>query len=134
MGKRNTGRKLAMQLLYQADIRKETINSILDDFTHNTNYLEPTKEWSCYLAGQTFAHKKELDQIIQKYAIDWSLNRMNVLDKSLLRLAIFEIQYTDTPPKVVVDEIVGIAKRYSAEESPKFINGLLGEFLKKEIL
>ena len=129
MGKRNTGRKLAMQTLYQTEVRKADIETVLDVFMEKAAYLETTKEWSCFLARNTFAKKEELDKIIAQYAIDWDLDRINPLDKSLLRLALYKLKYTDTPLRVVLDEVIEIAKKYSTQDSAKFINGILGKYI-----
>lgn len=134
MGKRNTGRKLAMQLLYQADIRKKPIELIIQSFLSESPFIDETKEWTVFLANGAWEKKEILDQIIKKYSIGWDLDRMNLVDKNLLRTALFELRFTDTPINVVLNEVIEIAKRYSTDDSPKFINGLLGNYVKDECL
>jgi len=131
MGKRHTGRKLAMQALYQADMRNADIESVTHLFIKGANYVDETKDWALFLSHEVTRKKDELDKLIQEYAIDWDIDRINPIDKNILRIALFELKFTDTPETVVVDEAVEIAKKYSTEDSGRFINGLLGEYLDK---
>ena len=132
MGKRSTGRKLAMQALYQAEIRQLPIDDVIHLFLEESPYLEDTREWAIELARQTWQTRAESDEIIQKYSIGWDLERLNIIDKSLLRLAIYEIRYMDPPLSVVLNEIIEISKRSSTDDSPKFINGILCNYAKDE--
>ncbi|MFC1616922.1 transcription antitermination factor NusB [Candidatus Margulisiibacteriota bacterium] len=134
MGKRNTGRKLAMQILYQTDIQTKTIEEVIKNFFATFNYEEKTKEWAIFLAQNAWQKRKSADEIIKKYSIGWDLKRINKIDKNLLRLALYELQYCETPVNVVLNEVIDIAKKYSTEDSPKFINGILGKFVEKECL
>lgn len=82
----------------------------------------------------TLEHREELDRIIQKHARNWSLQRMAVVDRNLLRLAAYEMLYRpDIPPVVSINEAVDIAKKYSTDDSGKFVNGIL-DSLRKELL
>ncbi len=75
--------------------------------------------------------KEKLDSQIQEAATAWPIDKLNKIDLSILRLAIFEFENSDTPPKVVIDEAVELAKEYGSESSPSFVNGVLGFVLKK---
>ena len=132
MGKRGTGRKLAMQALYQAEIRQQPIEMIVDSFVVESDYEEDTKAWAISLCKNTWEKRVELDEIVKTYSIGWDLDRLNIVDKSLLRLALYEIKYQDTPYTVVLDEVIEISKTFSTEDSPKFINGILGNYVKNE--
>ncbi len=82
----------------------------------------------------TLEHRDELDERIRKHAKNWSLHRMAVVDRNLLRLAAYEMLYReDIPPVVSINEAVDIAKKYSTDDSGKFVNGIL-DSLRKEIL
>ena len=113
MGKRTTGRKLAMQALYQAEIRSLDVKDITKDFFQAFNYEKKTVEWAAFLAENTWSKKSVLDKAIKKYSIDWDLDRINPIDRNLLRLALYELRYTETPPSVVLNEVIEIAKKYS---------------------
>lgn len=132
MGKRSTGRKLAMQALYQVDIRKEDADVIIDTYILNDDILEDTKNWAIYLIKGAADHLENIDSYISKYAVDWDIKRLNLIDKSILRLAFYELLYTDTMHTVVIDEAIELSKKFSTDESPKFINGILGTYIKKE--
>lgn len=133
MGKRRTGRKLAMQALYQAEIRQtDDMDELLDEFIRQSEFAEETKEWAIELASKAWYYRPTLDELIAKYSIDWEFDRINAIDKSLLRMGLYELRYMDTDSAVVINEILEIAKRYSTDESPRFINGILGNYVKKE--
>jgi len=122
-----------MQLLYQADLRGEPVEEIKDGFLKDSNYIDETKDWAIELALNAWSRRDEADQIIKEYSIDWDLDRINPVDKSLLRLAIYEIKHTETPVNVILNEAIEISKQFSTDESPKFLNGILGNFVKKDV-
>lgn len=122
-----------MQALYQAEIRKEDMAIIVADFLKTEpDYPEYTREWASLLATETWKQREAFDVIVQRYSIGWDLDRINLVDRSLLRLALYEIIHTQTPHSVIINEIIELSKQFSTDESPKFINGILGSFVKKE--
>lgn len=133
--RRHTSRKLAMQALYQGELRSDGANfqEIIQDFLTDSQYQEETKVWASELASEVWKSKDDLDDLIQRYAIGWELGRITPVDKSILRLAFYELKYIGLAPTIVVDEAVEIAKRYSSEESYRFINGILGQYVKEVI-
>jgi len=74
----------------------------------------------------------KIDPMIQASATEWPMDKLNKIDLAILRLAVYELGHTDTPPKVVIDEAVELAKEFGAESSPGFINGVLGTIYKKD--
>lgn len=78
--------------------------------------------------------KKIIDAKIQKAAPMWPIEKLNKIDLAILRLSVYELEYTKTPPKVIIDEAVELAKEFATENSPAFINGVLGAILRKEII
>ncbi|NQY74393.1 MAG: transcription antitermination factor NusB [Candidatus Margulisbacteria bacterium] len=134
MGKRTTGRKLAMQIMYQTDIRKEPVTEVIESFFKETLYVEATIEWASRLAKGAWEHHEQSDVIISKYAIDWEIDRINPIDKNILRMALYELKMKETPMRVILDEAIELSREYSTEESPKFLNGILGNYVKKECL
>ena len=131
MGKRSTGRKLAMQALYQSELRQQSMDFILADTLEVSGYLPETRDWAIQLAKETWAYRCELDAVIVHYAIGWDLDRMNPIDKSLLRMALYEMRYLKTDPGIVLNEVIEIAKKYSTDDSPKFLNGILGKYVEE---
>lgn len=124
-----------MQLLYQSELRHQPMAEVVPEFvTANGAQHDETVLWACELAQAASNVIAEADVVIQKYAIGWKIERINPIDKNLLRLGYYELKYSDTPVNVVLNEVIEIAKQFSTEESPKFINGILGSFVKNECL
>ena len=130
MGKRSTSRRLAMQALYQTECARISIKEALDNIFEEEPYIKETKDFSLKLADGTWEQKEEIDKIIKKYSKEWKLERMGGVDRNILRLAIFELMNKETPAQVVINEAVELAKKYSTIEAAKFINGILGAYLK----
>ena len=120
-------------MLYQMNIRNTNLAIVFEDID-KTTYAEDTLNWAYHLAKVTIDHLIDVDEIIETYSIDWDMDRLNQIDKALLRLGISEINYTDTPYQVVLNEMIELSKVYSTEESSKFINGILGKFVKETCL
>ena len=130
MSKRANSRKLAMRMIYQMDVRSATLADVFEDL-EKEQYAEETINLAYHLAKTTTDHMTDTDVIIEKYSIGWDMDRLNQLDKALLRLGISEINHTDTPYQVVLNEIIELSKTYSTEESSKFINGIMGKYVKE---
>lgn len=130
--RRTRGREVALQTLYQKELNAGSdgrrVNSFVRRRLKNTpQLLEYTKN----LIAGVEEHKAELDGKIQAISENWRLDRMPPLDRNILRIGLYEIQYggEETPPKVALDEAVELAKRYGTDQSGKFVNGLLDRFL-----
>jgi len=131
MGKRSTSRRLAMQALYEAEYSGADIESALKNVLAHEEFMEETRKFAESLAQGVFLKKDEMDELITKYAIDWPVKRMGGVDRNILRLAFFEITSTETPVQVVINEAVELTKKYSSDEAAKFVNGILGAFVKE---
>lgn len=131
MGKRSTARRLAMQALYQAELAGIEVETALKNISDNEKFIPETVDFGASLALAAWSQRAELDKIIQKMAIDWPLDRIGKVDRSILRLAISELKLGDTPDSVIINEAVELAKKYSGEESAKFINGILGAYVRQ---
>ncbi len=126
MRNRTKGREYALQMLYQADIRKAPQEAVLNGFWQEEAPPEDVKGFAEQLFAGTMAHKADLDQLITKHAANWDLKRMAVIDRNILRLGTFELMHgNDAPPKVCINEAIELAKRFGDSESSKFINGIL---------
>ncbi|MHC0035979.1 transcription antitermination factor NusB [Pseudoneobacillus sp. C159] len=121
--KRRTAREKALQALFQIDISdinpKDAIEHALDD-SPSDPYLEK-------LVYGVLEHQNEIDEAIKGQLEKWSLERLANVDRSILRIAIFELKYcsTDVPVNVILDEAIEISKVYGDEQSSRFINGVL---------
>jgi N utilization substance protein B len=127
---RNTARKRAFQILFEADQRGANVLSVLADWvrhSRNDTRQPPVSEYTMQLVEGYADHVRRIDELIAQYAVDWTLDRMPVVDRNILRLGAFELIWMDeTPDAVVLDEAVQLAKEFSTDDSPAFVNGLLG--------
>ncbi len=130
MGVRRRGRELALQMLYQHELAGTGVGAMLTSFEELAQAPEPVREFAIALATGVIAKLPELDSRLVDQADNWRLERMAAVDRNILRLALYELLYaTETPPAVVIDEAVEIAKRFGSERSSQFVNGVLDGFL-----
>jgi transcription antitermination protein NusB len=134
MGPRRKAREYALQMLFQWDITRDTIDQIADTFFQDQEKEpEGIVEFARRLVKGTVEHVEEIDRLIQRHAEHWRLDRMATVDRNLLRMAVQEFLYDNEIPKtVVINEALEIARRFSSQESPQFINGIL-DSIKKEL-
>jgi len=130
MGVRRRGRELALQMLYQHELAGADVETMLVSFDELLQAPEPISEFAVSLARGVISRLSELDGHLVDQADNWRLERMAAVDRNILRLALYELLFTaDTPPAVVIDEAVEIAKRFGSERSSQFVNGVLDGFL-----
>lgn len=128
--KRRKARELALQALYALELSGNPIHQIVDDILLPTLEEERIRTFAVDLFEKSAEHKDEIDRLIKKRALNWEFDRIAILDKLIMRMAICEFLYfEDIPPKVSMDEAIEIAKKYSTERSGKFINGILDAVL-----
>ena len=134
MGPRRKAREYALQMLFQWDITHDTIEQIATTFFQNLEQEAPAVvDFARRLVTGTVEHVEEIDVLIKRHAEHWRLDRMATVDRNLLRLATQEFLYDkETPKTVVINEAIEIARRFSSQESPQFINGIL-DSIKKEL-
>lgn len=132
MGKRRFSRELVIQFLYLTEMNEGDLQVQLKNFWENNSCRPEVQSFAEDILNNIFDHKKEIDAWLEKYSDNWTLSRMAVIDRNLLRLAASELMYSKTvPPKVAIDEAVEIAKKFGSEDSPNFINGVLDRILKE---
>jgi len=134
MGPRRKAREYALQMLFQWDVTHDAIDQVAAIFFQNqTEESQPVVDFARQLVMGTVEHVEQIDELIRRHAENWRLDRMAIVDRNLLRLAIQEFLYDkETPKTVVINEAIEIARRFSAQESPQFINGVL-DSIKKEL-
>lgn len=130
MGKRSTSRRLAMQAIYQAEVSDTSIETALQNLFAAEKLIPATEKFAVELALKAWGEREASDRAITKLSKDWPLDRLGKVDHSILRLALCELRAGELPASVVIDEAVEIAKKYSSQEAAKFINGILGAYLK----
>ncbi|MFA5339590.1 MAG: transcription antitermination factor NusB [Candidatus Omnitrophota bacterium] len=133
MRKRTQAREYALQILYQIDVRKDPEDKILVDFWKNIETEPEVSDFAAKIVIGTIRNKKKIDEMITKYASNWKLSRMAVIDRNVLRMAAYELLFCeDIPPKVSINEAVDLAKKFGDTESGKFVNGILDKINKEE--
>jgi transcription antitermination protein NusB len=131
MGARRKARELALQMLFENDISGTEPAEMFSRSADLARSPEGTGSFTMRLVSGTLGHREALDKIISKQAEHWRLSRMPIVDRNILRLALYELLYEpDTPRPVVIDEALEIAKRFSTPQSSQFINGILDGVLK----
>jgi len=128
---RRRAREIALQVLFQVDLVNaepdRALNYMLAEYTVPDKMAVFTRS----LVNGTLEHQVEIDDNIKRYAIEWDLTRMANVDRNLLRLAIYEIFYEGTPLNVAINEALELAKTFSHDEAPRFINGILGKIARE---
>jgi transcription antitermination factor NusB len=126
MGERRRARELAIQVLFHLEFSPDDPSVVFDLICENFEARESIRDFSKKLVLGVWDKKKTLDKIISEASKNWRIERMARLDKSILRLAAFEIMFIeDIPPKVSLDEAVEIGKKFGGEDSGRYINGVL---------
>lgn len=126
MHKRTRARRLAMLALYQADILGKDFAGDAREWLESMGHNTELKDFALTLFDETLAHVDDIDVIIAEAAQNWQLRRMAAVDRAVLRMAVGEFLYhAEVPPKVVINEALELAKRYSTAASGAFVNGIL---------
>ncbi|GHT71443.1 N utilization substance protein B [Endomicrobiia bacterium] len=126
MSSRREAREYSLQMLYTIDNCNASVDFVRDAFEENLPKASAYREFTLSLFNGVCEKKDAIDTLIRQYAKNWELERMAVVDRNIIRLAIYEIMATpDTPISVIIDEAVEISKKYSTEDSSKFVNGIL---------
>jgi N utilization substance protein B len=134
MGTRRNSRELALQALYQGELAGETGLLDFEEFCVHFQVNKKAIPYARKLLQGVQGKREEINQRISRYAENWRLERMSVIDRNILRLAVFELHYQDdVPTSVAINEAVEIAKRYSTDDSGSFINGVLDAMARDEI-
>ena len=126
MGERRRARELAIQVLFHLEFSPDDPSEVFDLICENFDARKSIRDFSKRLVLGVCEKKKILDKVISGASKNWRIKRMARLDKSILRLAAFEIMFIeDIPPKVSLDEAVEIGKKFGGEDSGRYINGVL---------
>lgn len=126
-GIRRKARIAALQALYELDCTKHKVEETSAHSRTGATMAREAAEFSEELVKGVLQHKSELDALIEKLAPAFPIGQMPIIDRNILRLAIFEIRFSDqTPPKVAINEAVELAKGFGSDSSPRLINGILG--------
>ena len=134
MGSRHQARERALQILFQYDIHGKP-GLWLDVFWKENEGTDEVKAFAERLVAGVLEKKKELDALIGKYATNWTISRMPIVDRNILRAGVYELLWMDdVPAKVTVNEAIELAKSFGDDDASKFVNGILDKVLSAEPL
>lgn len=129
---RHRARRQALQMLYQREVTGESIARILSENSYSLEDGEPN-EYARLLVTGVEDRIRELDSLIGETSEHWSVGRMPIVDRNILRIATFELLHLpDVPPSVSINEAVELAKVYGGDDSSKFVNGVLGKIAERQ--
>jgi transcription antitermination protein NusB len=130
---RSVARRVALQVLYEVDLAQHNYEAVMEERLQVVDINKQERRYVRLLVGGVVNHQDALDKIIQQYAPEWPLDQVAIVDRNILRMALFEFAVAaDTPVGVAIDEAVELAKLFGAESTPRFVNGVLGALAQDE--
>ena len=126
-GARRKARAIALQALYEIDSTRHKTEAVVNRFLSEGGLSEENSTFVRELVSRVIENKEKLDHNIQKFATAWPVEQIPLIDRNILRLAIFEVLFDNSVSvKVAINEAVELAKKFGSDNSPKFVNGVLG--------
>jgi transcription antitermination protein NusB len=122
---RHKSREFALQMLFEWDIARQKPARIEQHFWKSARAADSTRTFANQLFEGAITEADSSDRLVEKLSENWRLERLAAVDRNILRLAIYELRSGTAPPKVVIDEALELAKKFSSAESPGFLNGVL---------
>lgn len=133
MGKRRKARESTLQILFQLEFDDAEPEKIISSFWKNKKTTKEIEDHSRWLVKGIVSQKENIDRLIQSVSANWRISRMAIVDRNVLRIAVFELLHEESlAPAIVINEAIEIAKKYSSEEGAVFVNGIL-DAVRKEI-
>ena len=130
MGLRRRSREIALQILYQMDMTRASANEAITIYYENFDAPPTVRPFAEILVQGVSLYRSEIDQLLASASEHWRIERMSIVDRSILRIALYEMVYcSDIPPKVSINEAVDLGKTFGSEDSSAFINGVLDHIL-----
>ena len=128
MAARHKARKRALDILFEADVRgSDPLETLGEARERRREAGDPDlPDYAVDLVTGVVAHRERIDEILSTYSLGWTVDRMPAVDRNLLRIGAFELLWGDVPPAVAIDEAVELTRELSTDDSPGFVNGLLG--------
>lgn len=129
---RRRARIIALQALYEIDCASHSVGAVLQRRIEEADLSPEGQEFLLKIVQGVVKHQEQLDETISTYAPEWPIEQMAIVDRNVLRIAMFEFLIDGgTPPKVAINEAVELAKRFGSDSSQRFVNGVLGTLLAK---
>ena len=130
-------REVALQILFQQEFSPQSsAQELFAAFVDNFEIDQKTQDYSLLLTEGVMEQTASINEVISSHSENWSFDRIAVIDRILLQIAIFELKFskeTETPPKLCITDIIDLAKKYSSEDSKNFINGILDQIYQQEL-
>jgi len=134
VNKRTRARELVMQALYQLDVQGPDLLTFIDEFFLRTESDELIRKQASTWTKQAWENLAQCDKLIAESTIKWQFGRLSAVDKSILRLSVYQLKFCpEIPPKVVINEAIELAKKFSSDKAPSFVNGVLDTVMKRLI-
>ncbi|HVM75933.1 MAG TPA: transcription antitermination factor NusB [Candidatus Saccharimonadales bacterium] len=130
MSLRTKSREFAMQMLFQWDMSQQEPSKLEPKFWKDAKGAQEVRSFANQLFEGAAHDAANLDELIAKHASNWRPDRISAIDRAILRLALHELRATDTPPKIVINEAVELAKKFSTDDAGGFVNGILDTYRK----
>lgn len=129
-GERRLARQIALEVMYEVDLVGHSEVVAFDNRCREVEKLtKRSADYAKQLINGIVAHCRDLDTFIQTHASEWPLDQVAIIDRNLLRIALYEFTVGGVPVKVAINEAVELAKRYGSDSSPRFVNGVLGSLV-----
>jgi N utilization substance protein B len=126
MGRRRKAREETLRILFRLEFENKQIDKTLNQYWESKKTSEEIKEYSTWLVNGIISDQAKIDNIIQQVSEHWRISRMALVDRNILRMAVFELLYEENiAPAIVINEAIEIAKKYSGDEAATFVNGIL---------
>ncbi len=134
MDKRTRARELTLQALYQLDVRGDEAFETLDDFFMEESADNITRQLADEWTKGAWKNIQQCDALITASTLKWDFARLACVDRSILRLSVYQLKFCpDIPPKVVINEAIELAKKFGSDKSPVFVNGVLDAVMRKNV-
>ena len=132
MGKRRKARESTLQILFQLEFDDSPPERVIGSFWQNRKSSKEIADYTRFLVMGIVSHREKIDRLIQSVSANWRMDRMAVVDRNVLRIAVFEFMFEKSlAPAIVINEAIEIAKKYSSGEAATFVNGILDAARKK---
>lgn len=133
LGARRQARQIALQALYEIDCAGHRVQDVMGNRLEAEPLSEEARLFAYQLVNGVLEHRKVLDDLIQRYAPEWPIDQIAIIDRNILRIAAYEVLYSqEIPLRVAINEAVELAKVYGSDTSPRFVNGVLGSLAASE--
>jgi len=135
MKPRTKARSVALQALYEIDLTEHLIGGVLDNLFNDAKLSTDLEDFALEIVQGIVPIREILDYYISEHAPEWPIDQISIIDRNLLRIALWEFAVrSETPLKVAINEAIELAKKYGSDSSPRFVNGVLGSLAAQENL